>query len=143
MIKQKQLKIIHWLDTGIFPATIMFTLNYKFDEINKYLDKVKANDWKMGMSQDRKFFDGKNWCALRRDIENAKTGQEMTLFYIHIPRMFNFKDDMDYCKLAHEVLHITQFMMKDFLNPDNEFECVAYTHTHIMQQCLKILRGKK
>lgn len=137
----KVTKLIHWLDTGIFPATIMFSVGFTHDEIIKYLIKVKANEWKDGIADENDLFSKGNWCALRRDLEHTVTNEKKTLFYINIPRAFDFSDG-DYCKLAHEVLHITQFMMKDFLDPEREYEAVAYTHTHIMEQCLKSLRGE-
>jgi hypothetical protein len=31
-------------------------------------------------------------------------------------------------------------MLPDMLNRNQEFECEAYIHTHIMQQTLKVMR---
>jgi len=62
------------------------------------------------------------------------------LFYIILTEEFDFSD-YAYCKLAHEVLHICQFILPDILNRDREYECEAYLHTHIMMQCLNQIRG--
>lgn len=137
----KIIKLIHWLDTGIFPVNIMFSMNFTYDEIIKELKNKKANDWKLGISseKDKELING-GWVAMRRDIENTRTNKIITNFYISLNTQFDFSD-YDYCRLAHECLHITQFMLKDFLDRDREFECEAYLHTHIMQQCLKSIRG--
>lgn len=63
------------------------------------------------------------------------------MFYIYIGEEFKFTD-YEYCKLAHEVLHICQFLLPDFLDRNREFESEAYLHTHLMEQCLKAIRGK-
>lgn len=133
-------KIIRTLNTGIFPASVMFSCGFTYDEITKFLKKTKCDDWLAGISDDKTLIDSGTYFALRRDLMNSKKGDEKRLFYIIITDQFKFTD-YEMCKLAHEVLHITQFMMKDFLNPEREFECVAYTHTHLMRQCLKELRG--
>jgi len=138
---KKIVKLIEWLNTGIFPATVMFSMNFTYEELNKELKKKRADDWILGISgsENKELING-GWVALRRDIENTKTNKTKTLFYISLNTQFDFSD-YDYCRLAHEILHITQFMLKDFLDRDREFECEAYLHTHIMQQCLKSIRG--
>ena len=139
--KKTQLKVLHWLNTGIFPATILFSHGFSYDEINKMLTQKKASDWKLGISNDKKLIDGGKNFALHRTIFRKSTDEnEVELFYIIFRDCMTFTD-YDYCKLAHEVLHICQFLLPDILNRDREYECEAYLHTHIMQQCLKSLRG--
>lgn len=137
-------KVLHWLDTGIFPATIMFSCGFTYDEIMGLLKKKKADGWIKGIEseEDIKLLnnDGSWGTAIKRTIENKKKKQSTTLYYI-IVKDFDFSDG-DYCKLAHEVLHICQFFLPDVLNRDDEHEAEAYLHTYIMQNCLKILRNK-
>lgn len=138
-----QIKVLDWLNTGIFPANIMFSVGFTYAEINKMLTKKKAWDWKLGISKDEQLFADSTWLAIKRTIYRKSTNEnEVELFYIIIKKPFGFAD-YDYCKLAHEVLHICQFMLPEILNRDREFECEAYLHTHIMQQCLKSIRGSK
>ena len=56
-------------------------------------------------------------------------------------KIFDFSD-WSMCTLAHECLHITQFMLPEILDRNREYECEAYLHTHIMEQALNKLRGK-
>lgn len=129
------MKHIAWLDTGIFPATVMLSSGFEYKRIIKELKKLKAKEWVGGINtpEDKKLFEsGKNF-ACKRVYEGR------TYFYIIFIEEFNFSD-YDMCKLAHEVLHICQFMLPDFLDPEREYECYAYTHTHLMEQCLKKLR---
>lgn len=136
-------RVIHWLDTGIFPATILFSCGFTYDEIIKDLKKKKAKDWLNGLDEDKELINCKaSWgMAMRRDCENTKTGEKKILFYIILKDRFDFTDG-SYCKLAHEVLHICQFFLPDILNRNKEHEAEAYLHTHIMNSCLKALRGK-
>jgi len=142
MAKKKTYKVLHWLDTGIFPATVMFSCGFKYIEIMKMLKQKKAEHWISGISEDKALIENGNYLALKREIENLKTKECKTLYYIIINEDFNFTD-YEYCKLAHEVLHICQFFLPDCLDRNREYECEAYLHTHLMQQCLKILRGGK
>lgn len=49
------------------------------------------------------------------------------------------KDDAWFAKLAHELLHLCQFICKTHvLNMIEEKESVAYLHTHLMNQVLQI-----
>lgn len=139
--KKTQLKVLHWLNTGIFPATILFSQGFSYDEINKMLTQKKAFDWKMGISNDKALIDGGKNFALHRTIyRKSNNTDEVELFYIIFRDCMTFTD-YEYCKLAHEILHICQFLLPAILNRDREYECEAYLHTHIMQQCLKSLRG--
>jgi len=138
-MKQKQVKLLHWLNTGIFPANIVFSCGFGYDEIMKLLKQKKADNWHEGLLHDKSLIDGGGWFALSRTVEK-KEGAYVHLYYIILKYDFEFTD-YDYCRLAHEVLHICQFMLPDILNRDREYECEAYLHTHIMQQCLKALRG--
>jgi len=120
----------------------MFSCGFEYDEIMKLLKQKKAEHWDTGISGDKELIDKGNWFGLRRVIENSKTKESKTLFYIIIKETFDFKD-YSYCKLAHEVLHICQFFLPDCLDRNREYECEAYLHTRIMEQCLKVLRGGK
>jgi len=134
------MKICEWLNTGIFEANVMFTVGMNHADIMMHLKNKKiARDWSLGISEDEKLIDNNNaWgFGLRRIIFNK--ANEKTLFYIIIKR-FDFKNDDHYCRLAHEILHICQFLLPDILNRDREFECEAYLHTHLMRQCLKAMR---
>jgi len=134
-------KVLHWLDTGIFPASVLFSYQFEYDEIISLLKQKRATYWKEGILDDKELIDGGTYFGLRRTHENLKTGVEKKLFYIIIKEEFKFTD-YEYCKLAHEVLHICQFMLPAILNRDREYECEAYLHTHLMYQCLKAIRGK-
>lgn len=137
----KSNRIIKWFDAGIWPASIVFCCGFTYDEIIKHFKKVKADGWITAISQDKKFIDSDKYFALKRTVTENKTGREVTYFYIIFRNEFDFSDYM-YCTLAHEVLHICQFMLPDMTNMEREYEAVAYTHTYLMQNILKELRKK-
>jgi hypothetical protein len=129
------MKVIEWINTGIFPATIMLSVGFDYHRIINELNELNAHEWvgPIDTEEDKALLEqGKNF-ALKRE-HNGRT-----YFYIIFIDDFGFTD-YEMCKLAHEVLHICQFMLPDFLDVLREYECYAYTHTHIMEQCLKKLR---
>ena len=134
----KSKKHINWLNTGIFPATIMFIVGYTYDDVLKHLKKTKAEEWYFGISGHEKMFNAKGF-AIRSDIINKK-GEEKTLFYIGLNDSFKFTD-FDYIALAHECLHICQYFLPNALDRNREHEAEAYLHSHLMKQCLEILRS--
>jgi len=132
---KKKIKIIRTINTGIFDALILLSVNFNYDELTKKIGK----EWTEPIANDKELINSGSWLALSRIMEETKTGKKFHYFYIIIPEMFDFSDK-HMVSLAHEVLHICQFFMKDILDMEREYECVAYTHTHIMKQCLKELR---
>lgn len=140
---KKSPKILHWLDTGIFPATVLFIHRFTYEETLVHLKKKKAQDWMLGLHYHEKLIKSDSWAMLGlfTEIENKKDKSIKRLFYIIIRDPFKFTD-YEYCKLAHEVLHICQFMLPDILDRNKEHEAECYLHTHLMKQCLKALRGE-
>lgn len=136
-------KVIGFIDCGIFPGDILFACGMSHAEIVKYLSKSGDKEWISGLSEyqiriDDNLSMGDAICVT---VENQRTREIRHLQYIILTK-FNFSD-YHYCILAHEVLHICQFYLKDILNRQNETEAEAYFHTHVMSQCLELLRGKK
>lgn len=138
----KETLAIGWIDLKVFPVTIMLSCGFSYDEIFKQLKgKKDLGGWLTALQDDKDLIDNGHYLALRRAYTN--TGKDKIVnFYIIIRPAFTFTD-YEFVKLAHEVVHICQFMLPDFLDRDKEHECEAYVHTAIMNECLEILRGKK
>jgi len=128
----KKIGYIDYLDTGIFPATVLFAYNVSLTELRKELRKQKCNDWLNGLTNDS--YEEKDKRVYHREVNGKK------LFYLIFNQKFTFSD-YDYCLLAHEVVHLCQFIMPHILDRNQECEAEAYTHTHLMAQCLKIIRN--
>jgi len=140
-MKKKTTKGMYFFNTGIFPATVMFVFGFDYDEILALLKKKKAVTWSKAIEEDRELMTDSNFLAMKRGLTNVKTGKEIDHFIIKIKEPFLFTD-FEYCKLAHEVLHICQYVLPDILNRNKEHEAEAYLHTHLMNQCLGAVRGK-
>jgi hypothetical protein len=135
----KERGIISTLNCGIFDAKILFSVNYTYDELVAVLKKQRCFDWLKGIEDDKAHFEDEN-CHRFASLRIVKG---VHFYYIIFTSPFKW-DDKDYCSLAHEVLHICQFILPQYLGDVmREMECFAYTHTHIMQQCLKELRKIK
>lgn len=133
---KKEYKFIERINCGIFPANIAFIYNYdNYQDIIKDLDK----EWKFAISADEELINTSDYLVSKRLCENKVTKEKRIYFYLFIKSRFTFTD-YEYCKLAHEVVHLCQFILEDFLDRDEEHECEAYLHTHIMCQALKLLR---
>lgn len=141
MKKNKVTNCLYWFDTGIFNGTVMFVYRYSYDELITELKKKKADTWAMAISEDRHLMETSNYLAMKRSLTNTKTGSSVDHYIIKIREPFKFTD-YEYCKLAHEVLHICQYFLPDILNREKEHEAEAYFHTYLMQKCLAALRGK-
>lgn len=136
----KKVQQLHTLNAGIFPFKIMLSSGFTYDEIMKELKKQKCDQWLAGLKEEKALIDGGKNFDIKRTVQHKKYG-EATLFYIIFIKPFDFSD-WYMCALAHEVLHITQFMLPEILDRDREYECEAYLHTYIMEQALAKLRGK-
>lgn len=151
-MKNKNIKIIDFIQFGIFPGTILLSVGNSYDELIETINKeYKSGRWKkdfgeplwsLGISEDKEFID-KGYCfALKRELFNKSKNLDKTLFYIILKDQFDFSDQ-SMCTLAHEVLHICQFYLPDVLDRNKEHEAEAYLHSHIMREALRIIRGKK
>jgi hypothetical protein len=138
--KNKKYLGMAWLDHGCFPDCTMFAFGMGYDEIITMLKRKKDEAYIEGLKDSKELIDGGHFFALARTLKN-KEGEVRNLYYLII-KEFQF-DDLHYCILVHECLHITNFFLQRVLNRDTEFEAEAYFHTHLMEQCLKFLRGNK
>lgn len=141
---RKRKSALFILNTGIFPASVMFCYNMRYDEIMSNLLKMdkRIRYWRAGLMEDKRFIEKDSWGVALKRIVTRHKNEEKTLFYIILKNEFRFKD-YDYCCLAHEVLHICQFFLPDCLDRNREIEAEAYLHTHLMEQCLRAIRKAK
>ena len=129
-------KHINWLDFGTFYGSCLFVCGFTYEETLKVLHKKKASEWILTFESTKDVWYSENWgFASRRETDAGKIH-----FFLTLKHRFDFKDD-SHVKLAHEILHLASFHLTGFLDPMKENECFAYTHTHLMRQCYKILRS--
>lgn len=136
---KKQYNTISWLNLGSFPGSVCFCHGFDYDEIMRILKKKDAPYWYEALVHDKELLSKGNYYGLYRCVENVKTGESVNLYYIILKKRFRFTD-WDYVMLAHEVLHICQFYLPAVLDRDREIEAEAYLHSHLMTQCLDIIR---
>jgi hypothetical protein len=135
----KSKKLIDTIKIDVPPIEVMVSVGFSYDEIIKELKKQECDQWLEGLSEDKSIIDGGNYFALSRTIENEKSGKRTYLLYLIIKERFKFRDS-SYCILAHECLHIVQYVMDIIggLGKEKEFE--AYLHTALMSKCLELMR---
>lgn len=129
-------KHINWLNFGAFFGSCIFICGFTYEEVLKHFKRKKTPaDWVKCVESTLYLWENDNWAfASKRTIDGRD------YFVLVLKNKFDFKDD-SHAKLAHEVLHLASFHLKEFLDPMQENECFAYTHTHLMTQCYKILRS--
>lgn len=138
------MKVLKWVDFGIFPGECLFSVGMSYDELMRELHiRCKKKDyWIAGIDGESEHFANGGWFACGRSAYDKKKDITYELYYIIITDQFDFSD-WHFCKLAHEVLHICQFFLRDRLDRNKETEAEAYFHTHIMRQCVDALRAEK
>lgn len=132
-MRKKKTTFIKWLDNGQFHGSICFCYGLTQKEIVAKLKKEGQKNWAGALELQELNIEGSGRFALRRRYE------EKLYFFIILVEQFKFTD-YEYCMLAHEITHICQFMLPDYLDRDREIECEAYFHTHVMRQCLEKIR---
>jgi hypothetical protein len=128
---------INWLDFGTFQGTCLLVCGFSYEAVSDHFKKKKTpKEWVEAFESTKNMWDSDNWgFASRRQTDSGQI-----CFFLTLKHRFDFKDD-SHVKLAHEILHLASFQLADFLDPIKENECFAYTHTHLMRQCYKILRS--
>lgn len=128
-------KHINWLNFGTFRGNCLFVCGFTYDETIKVLKRKKSYEWLAAFETTADMWESDNWgFASRREV----MGKDY--FFLIIKSRFDFKDK-SVIYLAHEVVHLASFHLRDILDPMQENECFAYTHTHLMEQVYKILRN--
>ncbi|MCK5020649.1 MAG: hypothetical protein KAS32_26755 [Candidatus Peribacteraceae bacterium] len=143
-------KAIGWLNSGIFPVTTLFTCGYNHEEVIKKLKQAKrrtskhnpkiVQEWIDVVSFEdceEMYSDGRDFCQKVKTVNN-KTGRDVDYFLIVLTESFNSTRE-DWLILTHEITHLCQFVLPEFLDRDKEHEAEAYHHNHIMSQCLDLL----
>lgn len=136
-------KVISFIDFGIFPGSVCLSNGYKVLDLIKEIKKRNKKDksykpFLLAIENIDKT-DGSRWSAYHQVIRIKK--YDYFVYFIIITDPFLFLDG-SYTNLAHEVLHIIQWLLPRLLNRQKEAEAEAYLHSHIMDQCLLALRGK-
>jgi hypothetical protein len=141
-MKSKPLhKTLTWIDMGCFPGTCLLSSGHDYDSLKGELEKLEAANWFTPLSRIKSDINNPeiSGSAFRKLFK--RKGQSSVVFYYLIMKdPFDFSDQA-YITLAHECLHIVQYVLVPILNRDNEAEAEAYLHSHLMAQCLSALRG--
>lgn len=129
-------KLITYLNFGSFPGMIQFSVGFSFDEImDIQKDQEDGQEWMQALAVDRETFSfGGKYFAFKRELDGYQ------YFYMVFTEPFDFSDE-SMIILAHEIVHLCQFRLTGTLDRNAEIEAEAYTHSHIMRQCLNALRG--
>lgn len=140
MIK-KSPKLIQYVNFGTFPGSIMFICGFTYEETHTLLKKKKNFEWLDVFETTKQYFDNNNsGFASKRISEHKTTGQQRYYYFIYLRDRFDFSDRSNII-LAHEIIHICTYHLKDMLDIVVENEAFAYTHTHVMTQIYKHLRS--
>ena len=135
---QKSKRVIESLDFGIFPGKALFSCGFTPQEISNYLKK-SSPEWYKAYGEIMSELIRTNPKARVDKFFFVTEKQERIYYNLYIRDPFKFTDH-EMAVLAHECVHLCQFHLEDILDIRKEYECFAYLHTHLMEQCLKKLR---
>lgn len=127
----KKKRKIGFINTGIYPYYVMVSCGYNYSEIRKWLKKKAKKYWFSALDGDKSTIENCHAIALHRTIKGNN------IFFIIMTEEFNRKN-YQYVELAHEVMHIVQFITIRCNGDDRELECEARLHSCLMYQTLKM-----
>ena len=130
-------RYISWLNFGSFPGNCMFIVAFDYEECIKIMKRKKSGDWILALQETKSMWDEPNAGFVSK--RTLVTGE--IFYFLVLRKKFDFTNDDHHATLAHEVLHLISYHLPFHLDPMEENEAFCYTHTHIMQQCYKILRS--
>jgi hypothetical protein len=139
----KSQKILVWLNNGCYPGDIMFSCGYSTEELIKILKRRGEDcyEWMIAVEECSENINNHKFCAYSTQVKISKSKEPINVSGIFLRDVFRFTD-MEYTSLAHEILHICQFLLPEYLDRNKEVEAEAYYHSHLMWQCLWALRAK-
>jgi len=133
-------KTIFWQNFGTFPGMMMICSGWKdYADVLVFLKKKKYTEWERALRLKPEEFDSPH-CSkweLEKNLD-GKLEKCVTYYLLWLP---NWKEDTGHLTvLAHELVHCVSFHLKDFLNPIEENEAMAYQHTYLMQKIVSQLK---
>ena len=127
--------------------TYDFSMN--FGTLPGYVMVLVNEDWKSAIeaaTKKLKRANNKGWQLFLDDIKDDALSAEFALgmafkrknahgiYYGLFMRGFDFNNPKYHTALAHEIVHLCQYHLPDFMHRDLEHEFEAYTHSHLMDQ---------
>ncbi|MBL8000181.1 MAG: hypothetical protein JNL32_16280, partial [Candidatus Kapabacteria bacterium] len=138
---------VEQIHLGQFEAFASLYLCYCADEvfIDKWLTRRKgkesdaAHAWNAVSRSVYAQTQAWGWvsCANSKAIGNDAG----PIAFIVLPNGFK-GTKVDWCALAHECVHICQFILSNMLDRDKEVECEAYFHTYLMRMIVDTIEYK-
>jgi len=150
-MKTKKLpeKHVVWLDHGCYPGKTLFINGYNYKDTITYLrDLLKTEQvnkellkaWIKVVQEFKSTHESYNWFCGECEIFDTKTRINKKFTLVVLPTGFDGTDE-DYCRLAHELIHLGQFYLSNVLDRNVEIEAEAYFHTYMMMQVLEVLNN--
>lgn len=130
-------KTIKWIDFNLFPTSVMLSCGFSYEELLQKFGR-RFPTWVKPLADCINEFET-CWGFVHSNVWVDKDGQRKAHYWLIIKDPFDFTDEA-MVNLAHEVLHVVQFVLSDKINRDREIEFEAYFHSYLMTECLKALR---
>jgi len=134
-------KVISTLNFGSFPGKILFSAGYTYEEVCQELKKQKTLGW-LTAFQDCKYLAQPDVAGFSSKRILTNKGKEYEFCFVFLRDVFNFSD-RNHIVLSHEVIHICTHHLSPMFDIAKENEAFAYTHTHILTQCYKVIRDAR
>lgn len=135
------MKVLGTMNFGSFPGKLMFSAGYTFEEVCVELKKQKAKEWLLAF-KDCENLTGSDVAGFSAKKYISINGKEYEYNFVFLRDVFNFSD-RHHAVLSHEIIHICTHHLSQMLDIAKENEAFAYTHTHILTQCYKMIRDAK
>lgn len=135
MSRKKVRPFYEFIDTGIFPAFICIANGYTIEKLAEGLKEYRYDLWHDALVSHESDDSDSDAIVIERTYKGKR------YYFMILKHSFDFSD-YHYTVLAHEVLHLCQFILRRLLNRDDEIETEAYLHTYIMSKYLENCRDR-
>lgn len=141
MKKSAAVRTLGFIDNGCYFGNVLVNVGYTKQEVIDWLisrqnNPKGINEWVEVLKQTEIIEKSLAQCSVQ-EWHNGPHMKIMPIIWFKNPFSFT---DKEMVILAHEIVHLCQMYLADYLRRDREFEAEAYYHSHIMQQCLNLIR---
>lgn len=132
-------KAFAFIKNGIFCGHTLFVCGYSYSKLLKKLNFEKSKEWYDALNnEDTKLLLEDCFACCR--VEELNGVKYPIVFIRNKFNINNSGNNNDFVVLAHELIHLNQFYLSEFIDRNKEKECEAYFHTYMMNECLNALK---
>lgn len=138
---KKRKSAIGFVDTGIYPYEVLISSNYTSEYIESWLSE-NTGDVAYKMSLNTVDLDAYTCKTISSTCQFESEHLFVEPRYIVILNNLNLKNVESHISIAHECLHLVQFISNEVHSLGRELEGEAYLHSYLMRKIYSLLNNE-